>query len=123
MLSAPAAPRLPSALGTAHGVYTETPHIEQDVVKAHPRRRGMCRSCCTAPSGVPDDQVAEAVKNGICKVNYATELRQAYTKGFMGYMAENPGCFDPKKPAKLGMAEITNIVKVRMENLGSVGRA
>ncbi len=109
-------------VGTAHGVYTETPHIEQDVVKA-------IRAAVDVPlvlhgtSGVPDDQVAEAVKNGICKVNYATELRQAYTKGFMGYMAENPGCFDPKKPAKLGMAEITNIVKVRMENLGSVGRA
>ncbi len=109
-------------VGTAHGVYTETPHIEQDVVKA-------IRAVVDVPlvlhgtSGVPDEQVAEAVKNGICKVNYATELRQAYTKGFMGYMAENPGCFDPKKPAKLGMAEITNIVKVRMDNLGSVGRA
>ena len=109
-------------VGTAHGVYTETPHIEQDVVKA-------IRAAVDVPlvlhgtSGVPDEQVAEAVKNGICKVNYATELRQAYTKGYMAFMAENPGCFDPKKPAKLGMAEITNIVKVRMENLGSVGRA
>lgn len=109
-------------VGTAHGVYTETPHIEQEVVKA-------IRTAVDVPlvlhgtSGVPDEQVAEAVKNGICKVNYATELRQAYTKGYMAFMAENPGVFDPKKPAKQGMAEITNIVKVRMENLGSVGRA
>ena len=108
-------------VGTAHG-YTETPHIEQEVVKA-------IRAAVDVPlvlhgtSGVPDEQVAEAVKNGICKVNYATELRQAYTKGYMAFMAENPGVFDPKKPAKQGMAEITNIVKVRMENLGSVGRA
>ena len=72
---------------------------------------------------MPDEQVAEAVKNGICKVNYATELRQAFMRGFMGYMAENPGAFDPKKPAKPGMAEITELVKVRMNNLGSVGRA
>lgn len=109
-------------VGTAHGVYTETPHIEQEVVKA-------IRAAVDVPlvlhgtSGVPDEQVAEAVKNGICKVNYATELRQAYTKGYMAFMVENPGVFDPKKPAKQGMAEITNIVKVRMENLGSVGRA
>ena len=109
-------------VGTAHGVYTETPHIEQEVVKA-------IRAAVDVPlvlhgtSGVPDEQVAEAVKNGICKVNYATELRQAYTKGFMAYMAENPSCFDPKKPAKQGMAEITEIVKIRMQNLGSVGRA
>ena len=109
-------------VGTAHGVYTETPHIQQDVVKA-------IREAVDVPlvlhgtSGVPDEQVAEAVKNGICKVNYATELRQAYTKGFMAYMAENPACFDPKKPGKAGMAEITKIVKIRMENLGSVNRA
>ena len=109
-------------VGTAHGVYTETPHIEQDVVRA-------IRAAVDVPlvlhgtSGVPDEQVAEAVKNGICKVNYATELRQAYMRGFMGYMAENPGAFDPKKPAKPGMAEITELVKVRMNNLGSVGRA
>ena len=109
-------------VGTAHGVSPETPHLEQDVVKA-------IRAAVDVPlvlhgtSGVPDEQVAEAVKNGICKVNYATELRQAYTKGYMAFMAENPGVFDPTKPAKQGMAEITNIVKVRMENLGSVGRA
>ena len=109
-------------VGTAHGVYTETPHIEQEVVKA-------IRAAVDVPlvlhgtSGVPDEQVAEAVKNGICKVNYATELRQAFMRGFMGYMAENPGAFDPKKPAKPGMAEITELVKVRMTNLGSVGRA
>ena len=109
-------------VGTAHGVYTEEPHIDQDVVKA-------IRAAVDVPlvlhgtSGVPDEQVAEAVKNGICKVNYATELRQAYTKGYMAYMAENPNNFDPKNPGQAGMAEITKIVKIRMENLGSVGRA
>ena len=109
-------------VGTAHGVYTETPHIEQEVVKA-------IRAAVDVPlvlhgtSGVPDEQVAEAVKNGICKVNYATELRQAYTKGYQGFMAENPGTFDPKKPNKPGMQEITDLVKVRMTNLGSVNKA
>ena len=41
----------------------------------------------------------------------------------MEYMAENPGCFDPKKPAKVGMANITKIVGDHMDNLGSTGRA
>ena len=109
-------------VGTSHGVYTSDPHIEQSVVKA-------IRDAVDVPlvlhgtSGVPDEQVAEAVKNGICKVTYATELRQAYTKGFMAYMAENPACFDPKKPAKEGMREITELVKIRMTNLNSVGKA
>ena len=74
-------------------------------------------------SGVPDDQVAEAIANGICKVNYATELRQAFTRGFMGYMAANPDCCDPKKPNKPGMEEIVAIVSSHMDNLGSSHKA
>ena len=72
---------------------------------------------------MPDDQVAEAIANGICKVNYATELRQAYTRGFMAYMAENPDCFDPKKPAAWAMDEIAKVVASHMDNLGSTNRA
>ena len=74
-------------------------------------------------SGVPDDQVAEAIRNGICKVNYATELRQAFTRGFMGYMGENPANFDPKKPSKPGMEEIYKVVTSHMDNLGSTNKA
>ena len=109
-------------VGTAHGVYVGTPHIQQDVVKAIASKLDI-PLVLHGTSGVPDEQVAEAIKNGICKVNYATELRQAFTKGYMRYMSENPECFDPKKPGREGMAEITDIVKIRMENLGSVGRA
>ena len=109
-------------VGTAHGVYKGTPHIEQDVLKA-------IRSSVDVPlvlhgtSGVPDDQVAEAIKNGICKVNYATELRQAFMRGFMGHMAANPECFDPKKPNKPGMDEIYTVVASHMDNLGSTNKA
>lgn len=109
-------------VGTAHGVYKGTPHIEQGVLKE-------IRSCLDIPlvlhgtSGVPDDQVAEAIANGICKVNYATELRQAFTRGFMGYMDQNPDCFDPKKPNRPGMDEIYAVVASHMDNLGSSNKA
>ena len=82
-------------VGTSHGVYTSDPHIEQSVVKA-------IRDAVDVPlvlhgtSGVPDEQVAEAVKNGICKVNYATELRQAYTKGFMATWPRTPPASTPR---------------------------
>lgn len=109
-------------VGTAHGVYKGTPHIEQGVLKAI-RSRVSIPLVLHGTSGVPDDQVAEAIANGICKVNYATELRQAYTRGFMGYMAENPDCFDPKKPAKLAMTNIEDVVKSHMDNLDSSGKA
>ena len=109
-------------VGTAHGVYKGTPHIEQGVLKEI-RSRLEIPLVLHGTSGVPDDQVAEAIRNGICKVNYATELRQAFTKGFMGYMADNPGCFDPKKPSRPGMQEIYGVVASHMDNLGSTNKA
>ena len=68
-------------------------------------------------------QVAEAIQNGICKVNYATELRQVFTAAFMKYMSENSGNFDPKKPSVPGMEAITQIVASHMDNLGSSHKA
>ena len=109
-------------VGTAHGVYKGTPHIEQGILKEI-RSRLEIPLVLHGTSGVPDDQVAEAIRNGICKVNYATELRQAFTRGFMGYMADNPGCFDPKKPSKPGMQEIYGVVASHMDNLGSTNKA
>ena len=109
-------------VGTAHGVYKGTPHIEQGVLKEI-RSRLEIPLVLHGTSGVPDDQVAEAIANGICKVNYATELRQAFTRGFMDYMAANPDCFDPKKPNKPGMEEIVAIVSSHMDNLGSSHKA
>lgn len=109
-------------VGTAHGVYAGTPHIEQSVLKAI-RSRLEIPLVLHGTSGVPDDQVAEAIANGICKVNYATELRQAFMRGFMGYMGNNPDVFDPKKPAASGMAAMQAIVESHMDNLGSTDKA
>ena len=47
-------------------------------------------------------------------------LRQAFTCGFMG---ENPGCFDPRKPAKPNMQETYDVVASHMDNLGSTNKA
>ena len=109
-------------VGTAHGVYKGTPHIEQEILKEI-RSKVEVPLVLHGTSGVPDDQVAEAIRNGICKVNYATELRQAFTRGFMGYMAEHPENFDPKKPSGPGMDEIVAVVSSHMDNLGSSRKA
>lgn len=109
-------------VGTAHGVYKGTPHIEQDVLIAIKNRLDI-PLVLHGTSGVPDDQVAEAIQNGICKVNYATELRQNFMAGFMQYMKENPDVFDPKKPSIPGMEKVTAIVASHMDNLGSTNKA
>lgn len=109
------------AVGTAHGVYKGTPQINFDVL-AKIREVVNIPLVLHGTSGVPDDQVIRCVSMGMCKVNYATDLRIAYTYGVKKYMKENPGVFDPKKYGSYGMEEVTRYVKGRMQVIGSCGR-
>lgn len=40
--------------------------------------------------------MVECVQRGMCKVNFATELRVAYTDAEKQLLKENPETFDPK---------------------------
>lgn len=109
-------------IGTAHGVYKGIPKVNVE-------RLSEIRAVVDVPlvlhgtSGVPDEQVRDCVSRGICKVNYATDLRIAFTKGVKAYMAENPEAFDPKKYAAVGMEEVKKYVMQKMEVVGSVNKA
>ncbi|MBQ9903580.1 MAG: class II fructose-bisphosphate aldolase [Synergistaceae bacterium] len=110
------------AVGTAHGVYKGTPQINFDVLDKI-RKVVDIPLVLHGTSGVPDDQVIRCVSMGMCKVNYATDLRIAYTYGVKKYIKENPGVFDPKKYGSYGIDEVTRYVTERMRVLGSCGRA
>ena len=72
---------------------------------------------------MPDEQVAEAIKNGICKVNYATDLRIAFSKGLKEYLAKDPEVFDPKKYSAVGREYVKEYVKSKILVCGSNGKA
>ncbi len=105
-------------IGTSHGVYKGEPNVNLDVLKS-------IRDVVDVPlvmhgtSGVPDETVRKAIKLGICKVNYATELRIAYSDAIKNYLKENPDVFDPKKYSEAGRIAVKELVKVRIGNLTS----
>lgn len=109
-------------VGTAHGVYKGIPKVNTDLI-ATIHDMVEVPLVLHGTSGVPDEQVITAVKNGICKVNYATDLRIAFTRGAKEFMAEHPEAFDPKKYSKQGMAEVQKYVEQKIEVCGSVGKA
>jgi fructose/tagatose bisphosphate aldolase len=47
--------------------------------------------------GVPVEEIAEGIKNGVRKVNIDTDLRMASTGAIRRFLAENPKNFDPRK--------------------------
>ncbi len=110
------------AIGTAHGLYKGEPKLDQE-------RLSEIRKVVSVPlvlhgaSGVPDEAVREAVRRGICKVNYATELRIAYSDGVKEVIKTNPDIIDPKKYGAAGKARVKAFVMEKIKNCQSAGRA
>lgn len=110
------------AIGTAHGIYKGEPKLDLDRLTAI-RRTVEIPLVLHGTSGVPDETVAECVKRGICKVNYATDLRIAFTDGVRKVMSEDPDVIDPKKYNQAGREEVKRYVMQKIRILGSEGRA
>ncbi len=109
-------------IGTAHGFYVGTPVLDK-------KRVSEIREVVSVPlvlhgaSGLSDDDVRECVSRGICKVNFATELRVAYTDAGKKLLAEKPDTFDPKKLGVVGMEAVKELVKNRMLVCGCDNKA
>ena len=110
------------AIGTAHGIYKGEPKLDVE-------RLSEIRKVVSIPlvlhgaSGVPDEAVKECIRRGISKVNFATELRIAYSDGVKEFLKANPDAFDPKKYGTVGMEHVTALVKRKIEVCGSKNRA
>ena len=110
------------AIGTAHGFYVGTPVLDKE-------RLSEIRKVVDIPlvlhgaSGLSDEDVRDCVSRGICKVNFATELRKAFTDACRKLAAEDEKAFDPKAFGKVGMAAVTQLVMERMKVCGCDGKA
>lgn len=110
------------AIGTAHGFYVGTPVLDKERV-SEIRELVSIPLVLHGASGLSDDDVKECVSRGICKVNFATELRVAYTDACKKLLEEKPETYDPKKLGVVAMAAVKELVKGRMKVCGCDGKA
>lgn len=101
------------AIGTAHGVYKGQPVLDIARLSAI-RERITVPLVLHGASGLSDETVQTCIRNGICKVNFATELRIAYSDGIKAYLRQNPEAYDPKTYGKAGYAYVKEAVKKKM---------
>jgi fructose-bisphosphate aldolase class II len=73
--------------------------------------------------GVPVEEIAEGIKNGVRKVNIDTDLRMASTGAIRKFLAENPKEFDPRKYFSAATKAMKGICKARYEAFGTAGNA
>ncbi len=110
------------AIGNAHGFYKGEPKLDFE-------RLDEIRSKVDVPlvlhgaSGIPDHQITEAVKRGICKINIDTEIRNAFIRTMQKFTEENPDQIDPRKVFKPCIAAMQDVVERKIEIFRSAGRA
>lgn len=74
--------------------------------------------------GIPEDQLREAAKLAVCKINIDSDIRLAMTGSIRKYMAENPSHFDPRQYLKPARQAVKDMVAHKIVNvLGSDGKA
>ena len=73
--------------------------------------------------GVPVEQIVEAIKHGVRKVNIDTDLRLASTGAIRQFMAKNPAEFDPRKYFAKTITAMRDVCIDRYEAFGTAGNA
>lgn len=111
------------SIGTSHGVYRSLPHLnigrlrELDAVSPVPL-------VLHGGSGTPDDQIREAVRNGICKLNIYADCRIGMACGLKkaadSLRRKDPLPYEIFGPIK---AELAAVVQEKIELLSAKNRA
>ncbi|MDD6095455.1 MAG: class II fructose-1,6-bisphosphate aldolase [Clostridia bacterium] len=109
------------AIGTAHGFYKGEPKLDFELLSTIAGR-------IDAPlvlhggSGIPDEMIRKTIELGICKVNFATELRAAMTAAVRDALKDEK-IIDPKKFMGPGRQAVYDLCCHKIKLCGSDGKA
>ena len=70
--------------------------------------------------GIPEEQLRQAAKMAVCKINIDSDIRLAMTAGIRRVFSEQPDAFDPRTYLSVARNEVKKMVAHKIENvLGS----
>ncbi|MCR4908528.1 MAG: class II fructose-1,6-bisphosphate aldolase [Lachnospiraceae bacterium] len=137
------------AIGTSHGAYKFKPgtdpklrlDILQEVSRRLPGFPIVLHGSSSVPEkyvkiinehggalsdaiGIPEEQLREAAKGAVCKINIDSDLRLGMTAGIREHMQAHPDHFDPRQYIADGRVYVKEIVHDKIINvLGSENKA
>jgi fructose-bisphosphate aldolase class II len=130
------------AIGTSHGAYKfkpgENPHLRFDILEEVARRLPgfpiVLHGASSVPQeyvrqinatggalkdaiGIPEEQLRQAARGAVCKINIDSDIRLALTAGIRKVMFEQPDAFDPRTYLKVARDNVRTIVKHKIKNV------
>lgn len=107
------------AIGTAHGIYPKDmkPKLRIDILKDITDQVSV-PLVLHGGSSNKDEEIAEAVKNGICKINISSDIKIAFYEQARKTLNENPGYREPLEiyPAAMEACGKVCADKIRLFN-------
>jgi fructose-bisphosphate aldolase class II len=110
------------AVGNIHGVPGRGSQINFEHLKKLQDATGI-PLVLHGSSGTPVDQLAQATKMGLAKINVATRLSMSFLEGISNYLQEDPDQKDFRKVFTPGMELIKRDVFEYIDIFGSEGKA
>jgi len=98
------------ALGSVHGLYKGKPNLDFITMKKISENVSV-PLVLHGGTGIPDNLIQEAIKNGINKININTELQIAWANEVRKFLKENETVYDPRKVISSGEKAVKNVVK------------
>ena len=110
------------ALGSVHGLKTKKISLDLNRLKEI-RERVSVPLVLHGSSGVSDTDIKKGVTMGLCKVNVATQLSQAFTGAVRDVLREDKELVDPRRYLVAARNAQIEIVHERIRFLGAAGKA
>ena len=110
------------ALGSVHGMKMKQVSLDLERLAAI-RKRVSIPLVLHGSSGVSDNDIKRGIGMGLCKVNVATQLNQAFTGAIRNVLNQNAEVVDPRKYLASGRDAQIEIVRERIRFFGASGKA
>jgi fructose-bisphosphate aldolase class II len=113
---------LAPALGSVHGPYRGQPKLGFERMGEIQRLTGL-PLVLHGGSGLPEDEILQAISLGTAKINVNTDNQMACTAAIRSYLSEHPEAYDPRNYLIPAREAIKATVKSKIRLFGSSGRA
>lgn len=108
------------ALGTAHGMY-ENEKIDFDLLEKV-RKKTIVPLVLHGSSGVSDEEILQAIKLGIRKINVGTAVKEAFTTAIKETIKNDPDATDIRELLNPAIAAVQKVVEQKLKLFGSAGK-
>lgn len=106
------------AIGTAHGFYKEAPRLQFELL-SEIRASIPTTLVLHGGSGVPPEQLREAISRGICKINLATEIKNIFMKTLQSVL-KNSEEIDLRKVFPEAIDKVAELVMQKLKVVNNI---